>query len=73
MKVTGGAVGIGTRLKVPDDYFSFYNELSLQNYNLNNWTGQGSFIISDGQSNNLSYKATISRNSIDQLIYPRRG
>ena len=71
MKVTGGAIGIGTRLKVPDDYFTFYNELSIQNYNLNNWTGY--FIFSDGQSNNFSYKASLSRNSVDQLIYPRRG
>jgi outer membrane protein insertion porin family len=71
MKVTGGAIGIGTRLKWPDDWFSFYNEISYQNYSLNDW--QGYFIFSDGQSNNLSYKATLSRNSIDQLIYPRRG
>lgn len=71
MKVTGGAIGIGTRLKVPDDYFTFYNELSIQNYNLNNWTGY--FIFSNGQSNNFSYKASLSRNSVDQLIYPRRG
>lgn len=71
MKVTGGAIGIGTRLKWPDDWFSFYNEVSYQNYTLNDWRGY--FIFSDGQSNNLSYKATLSRNSIDQLIYPRRG
>ncbi len=71
MKVTGGAIGIGTRLKWPDDWFSFYNEISYQNYTLNDWRGY--FIFSDGQSNNLSYKATLSRNSIDQLIYPRRG
>lgn len=71
MKVTGGSLGIGTRLKWPDDYFSFYNEISLQNYNLNNWTN--AFIISDGYSNNFSYRATLSRNSVDQLIYPRRG
>lgn len=71
MKVTGGAIGIGTRLKWPDDWFSFYNEVSYQNYSLTDWSGY--FIFSDGQSNNLSYKATLSRNSVDQLIYPRRG
>ncbi|PKP36194.1 MAG: hypothetical protein CVT98_08695 [Bacteroidetes bacterium HGW-Bacteroidetes-15] len=71
MKVSGGAIGIGTRLKWPDDWFSFYNEVSYQNYSLTDWKGY--FIFSDGQSNNLSYKATLSRNSIDQLIYPRRG
>ena len=70
MKVTGGAIGIGTRLKLPDDYFTFFNEVSLQNYNLSSWKG---FLITDGQSNNFSYKASLSRNSVDQLIYPRRG
>ncbi len=71
MKVTGGSIGIGTRLKWPDDWFNFYNEISFQNYNLTDW--QGYFIFSNGQSNNLSYKVSLSRNSIDQLIYPRRG
>jgi outer membrane protein insertion porin family len=70
MKVTGGAIGIGTRLKWPDDFFTFYNELSYQNYSLSDWDY---FIIKDGKSNNFSYKVSISRNSVDQLIYPRRG
>ncbi len=71
MKVTGGAVGIGTRLKWPDDFFTIYNEISLQNYKLHDW--QGYFIFTDGQSNNFSYKISLSRNSVDQLIYPRSG
>ena len=71
MKVTGGAIGIGTRLQKPDDFFTFYNEVSYQRYSLTDW--QGYFIFSNGISNNLSYKAVLSRNSIDQLIYPRRG
>ena len=71
MKVTGGAIGIGTRLKWPDDWFTFYNEISYQNYNLKNWTGY--FIFADGQSNNFSYKAALSRNSISQPIFPRNG
>lgn len=70
MKVTGGSIGIGTRLKWPDDWFQVYNELSLQNYNLNKWNY---FLINTGKSNNFSYKVVLSRNSVDQLIYPRRG
>ncbi|MDX9845378.1 MAG: outer membrane protein assembly factor BamA [Tenuifilaceae bacterium] len=70
MKVTGGAIGIGTRLKWPDDWFQFYNELSIQNYNLNKWDY---FLINTGKSNNLSYKAVLTRNSVDQLIFPRSG
>ncbi|MDD2277880.1 MAG: outer membrane protein assembly factor BamA [Bacteroidales bacterium] len=71
MKVTGGSIGIGTRLKWPDDWFTFYNEFSYQNYNLQNWTGY--FIFSNGQSNNFSYKAVLSRSSISQPLYPRSG
>lgn len=71
MKVTGGSIGIGTRLQWPDDWFTFYNEISYQNYNLQNWTGY--FIFSDGQSNNFSYKAVLSRSSISQPLYPRNG
>lgn len=71
IKVTGGALGIGTRLKWPDDWFTFYNELSYQNYKLDNWTSY--FIFSDGKSNNFSYKAVLARNSISQPLYPRNG
>lgn len=71
-KVTGGSVGIGTRLKWPDDYFTLYHEVSIQNYLLRNWSS-GYFLFTDGQSNNFSYKITLGRNSTDQIIYPRTG
>ena len=71
-KVTGGSVGIGTRLKWPDDYFTLYHEVNLQNYLLKDWTS-GGFLLSNGQSNNFSYKITLGRNSTDQQIYPRSG
>ncbi len=70
-KVTGGSVGIGTRLKWPDDYFTIHNEVTLQNYLLKDWAGYFSF--SNGKSNNFSYKITLARNSTDQQIYPRTG
>lgn len=71
-KVTGGSVGIGTRLKWPDDYFTIYNEVSLQYYKLRDWTS-GGFLFKTGNSNNFSYKITLGRNSTDQQIYPRVG
>jgi len=70
MKVTGTSLGIGTRLKWPDNYFTTYNEISLQNYLLKNWNY---FLFKNGSSNNFSFKTTLSRNSTDQIIYPRRG
>jgi outer membrane protein insertion porin family len=72
MRTLGGALGIGTRLKWPDDYFALYTELSYQHYNLKNWYTYY-FGFSDGISNSLALGITISRNSIDNPIYTRKG
>jgi len=72
MQVYGFAAGLGKRLKWPDSYFTLYNQLSIQTYNLHNWYS-GSFIIDDGLSHNFSYTVSLSRNSQDQMIYPRSG
>ena len=66
----GVAVGLGKRLSWPDPFFSLYTELTYERYDLKNW---GSFIMRDGVSNMLSLKVALSRNSVDQPIYPRRG
>jgi len=71
MKVTGAALGFGTQLNWPDDYFSLYHEVSLQKYALNNWSYFSG--LNNGTSNNLSYKLVLSRNSIDNPIYSRTG
>ena len=71
MEVYGFALGLGTRLKWPDNLFVLYNELSVQSYKLKDW--QYYFIFKDGISNNLSWKIRLQRNSTDQPIYPRSG
>lgn len=71
MEVYGFGAGIGTRLKWPDNWFVFYNELSWQTYRLTDW--QYYFLFTDGLSNNISWKINLSRNSTDQAIYPRKG
>jgi len=71
IRINGISVGLGQRLKFPDDYFTFYQDLSFQNYELNNY--YSTFLFSNGTSNNLSYRAVFSRNSIDAPIYPRQG
>ena len=73
MKITGVSVGLGRRLKWPDDYFTLYNELAYQLYDLNNYSYYNMFTFKDGQANNLSFKTVLTRNSSDQPIYPRRG
>jgi len=70
-KTTGVSLGLGKRLKWPDDYFTLSQQLSYQNYNLNNWSG--TFAFNDGTSNTISITETFSRNSIDQPIFPRQG
>lgn len=72
IKISGASIGLGKRLVWPDDFFTLYNEISFQNYNLNDWGG-GFFMFSNGNSNNLSFKTSLARSSIDQTIYPRRG
>ena len=71
-EVFGFQAGIGNRLKWPDSYFVLYNGLSWQTYRLKDWSSS-SFIINNGVSHNISYIASLSRNSTDQQIYPRQG
>ena len=71
MEIYGAAVGLGTRLKWPDNYFVLYNALNWQSYNLQDWHYY--FIYSTGRSHNISWSTTLSRNSTDQSIYPRMG
>ncbi len=70
MKILGASVGYGKRLSWPDDWFSIYFEASYQRYDLKDWNY---FIMQNGISNNLSFKAILSRRSIDNPIYTRSG
>jgi outer membrane protein insertion porin family len=54
----------------PDDYFTVYHELSLQHYNLKEWPY---YFLNTGDINDFSLKTVISRNSIDNPLYTRRG
>jgi len=71
IKIYGSSVGLGRRLKFPDDFFTLYNEVSYQYYVLNQYFS--TFAFSDGFANNLSFKTVLSRNSVDNPIYPRTG
>ena len=70
LNVSGMSVGFGKRLSWPDDYFTLYEELSYQNYDILNWYFLG---FDTGKSNILSLTSSISRSSIDNPIYTRRG
>ena len=70
MKILGASIGYGKRLSWPDDWFSVYFEASYQRYNLKDWNY---FIMQNGISNNLAFKAILSRRSVDNPIYTRSG
>lgn len=71
LDIFGVSLGLGKRLKRPDDYFSLYQELNYQYYTLNNFNSIFSF--SKGYSNNIYYKLSIQRNNIDKPIFETRG
>ncbi len=73
MSISGVSVGLGRRLSWPDDFFTLYNEISFQNYTLDNYKGYFSLLQNNGVSNNFSVTSTFGRNSVDQPIYPRKG
>ena len=59
MSIAGGSVGLGTRLKKPDDNFIFNAALNYQNFKLYKYPGifygPNGELVSDGTFNNLSY------------------
>jgi len=69
--INGVSIGLGKRLTWPDDYFTIYHTLGIQNYQVDNY--YSSFAFSDGYSNNVNYSILFGRNSIDAPIYPRSG
>ena len=72
IKIYGTSVGLGQRLKVPDDYFTLYNEVSYQYYVLQQYFS--TFAFSDGFSNNLSFKSVFARDNIGiNPVYPTSG
>lgn len=70
LRTVGVSIGYGKRLRWPDDYFSFYGELSYQLYMMKKWPY---LLVSDGTCHNLALNLQLSRSSIDNPIYTRRG
>lgn len=71
--ITGASLGWGTRLKWPDNFFRFQSSLGYQYYDVFKYRGLNIAQDEQGYFNNLNLKLNISRNSIDQPIYPRSG
>ena len=71
LRMVGGGLSMGKRLKWPDNYFIFNYGIFYNNYRLKNYALIEDF--ADGYSNDLHFKLIISRNSIDRPLYPRSG
>ncbi len=70
IQLFGLSVGWGKRLNWPDNNFYFRSSLSYTRYMLKDWEY---FLISNGNCNNINLTLQLSRMSIDNQIYPRRG
>jgi len=77
MSIAGGSVGLGTRLKKPDDNFIFNAALNYQNFKLYKYPGifygPNGELVSDGTFNNLNLELTIARNTINDPLFPKNG
>lgn len=71
LQMAGVSVGFGSRLTWPDDFFQFQASLAYRWYYLKNW--EYLYYMNNGVSNALTLGLSLSRTSIDQPIYPRRG
>ena len=71
IKVNSATVGLGRQLRVPDDYFTLSNSLSVSQYQTQNYPLLPGFAT--GFANNITLNTTLARNSIDNPTYTRRG
>ena len=72
LNITGINVGLGKRVKWPDDYFSLYQAIEFRKFDMRNYN-TGFLNYNNGISNNINYKFVLTRNNTDQPIFPTRG
>ncbi len=71
LQLAGVSIGYGTRLTWPDEYFTFQTSLAYRWYYLKNWDYL--YYMNNGTSNSLVLSLNLSRSSIDNPYYTRRG
>lgn len=70
IELFGLSLGFGKRLNWPDNNFQFMATLGYTRYMMKDWEY---FIISNGNCNNINLTLNLSRRSIDNGVFPRRG
>jgi outer membrane protein insertion porin family len=71
--INGLTFGLGKRLTWPDDFFTLYQAITLQRYDLYQYSQIFLFGSGTGAYNNFNYNIIFGRNSISQPIYPTYG
>ncbi|MCM1555734.1 MAG: BamA/TamA family outer membrane protein [Bacteroides sp.] len=69
--VDGASVGLGQRLKWPDDFFTLYQSIGYERYRMRNYDMDNG--VTDGVSNNFRYNLTIQRQNLDAAMFPTSG
>ncbi len=71
LNIQGVTLALGRRLQWPDDFFILRNSIAYQKYDIFEFNrGLG---FDTGVANSFTFNTTLSRNSIDQPMFPRRG
>ncbi len=74
LEQSGITVGFGRRLEWPDTYFTLTNSLAYLIYNYHNYFGTNNTVLpAIGTTNSIIFNTTLSRNSIDNPMYPSAG
>jgi outer membrane protein insertion porin family len=71
--INGLTLGLGKRLTWPDDFFNLYQAITLQRYDLYQYTQIFLFGSGTGVYNNFNYNIVFGRSSVSQPIYPTYG
>ena len=69
--IASGTMGLGTRLKWPDDNFLVNATLNFQQNKLKDYPGL--FTVANGTFNNLNLRLTLARTTVADPIFPRDG
>jgi outer membrane protein insertion porin family len=73
-KVHSATVGVGKRLKWPDNYFTLSTSLTYKVYQLNNYLyGQNTLNFTTGDANTILLTLQLARSSVDNPMYPTSG
>lgn len=74
LKQSGITLGFGRRLEWPDNYFTLTHSLSFLVYNYHNYFGSVNTVLPPiGTTNSFTFNTTLSRNSIDNPMFPTSG